>query len=378
MQPKKGRLLDDQGLVDEYLSKEYSRRQMLRQVALATAGLALACQRSSTGPTTHAATSTPGPQSSPATQKRKHLVGMGYHESDEEKAILAALEETIGLSMIKPKDSVYLKVNTNSGDPFPYSTSTRALLAVGGMLRDLGVTDIRIGDRSFWGDENTAKNFERNGISAAAKKLGTKAIVFDDEIDWVKLPGELIPDWVGDVRLPRMVTEATHIINMPCVKTHFIATFTMSLKNCLGLIHAGDRKREGNLRYHAPIHDTLGRQIAQINKAFTPSMNLLNGYQSLVTGGPTPTDRTKGKGGDVASPKVVIASADRVAADVTGVAVLRTLCPQSEGVMQTTPFENPQIAAALKAGLGIQSANEYDLSGPTVPTLERYLKEVLG
>lgn len=379
MQPKKGRLLEDQGLVEEYLSKEYSRRQMLRQVALSTVGLALACQRNTLTPPAHS-TSTPHSQASqPTSGKRKHLVGMGYHEEKEEKAIEAVLEEIIGFSMIKPGDSVYLKVNTNSGDPYPYSTSTKALLVVGGMLRDLGVTDIWIGDRSFWGDVNTAKNFERNGISEAAKKLGTQAIVFDDDnIDWVKLPGEIIPDWVGNVRLPRLVTEATHIINMPCLKTHFIATFTMSLKNCLGLIHATDRKREGNLRYHGPIQGTLGRQIAQINKAFTPSLNLLNGYQALITGGPTPHDRTEGKGADTASPKVVIASTDRVATDVTGVAVLRTLCPKSEGVMQTKPFQNPQIVAAIQAGLGIQSEKEFDLSGPTVPMLEQYVKEVQG
>ena len=60
------------------------------------------------------------------------IVGMGYDESDRNKALQAALAETVGLSMIKPGQSVYLRVNSNSGDVYPYSTSPDTLLAVGG------------------------------------------------------------------------------------------------------------------------------------------------------------------------------------------------------------------------------------------------------
>ena len=291
--------------------------------------------------------------------------------------IEAALAETIGLSMIKRGDSVYLKVNTNSGDSFPFSTSPTCIATIGGMLRDMGVTDIRIGDRSFWGDDDTAANFERNGIAQAARKLGTRAIAFEDEgTDWVILPRDLHPDWVGELRLPRLVTSATHIINLPCLKTHFIAGFTMSLKNCLGLVNPTDRRRPGNLKTHAPIDEALGRQIAQVNQAFTPSLNVLNGYRALITGGPTPHDRTHHRGGDIATPRVVIASTDRIATDATGLAVLRTLCPKTESVTQFAPFAHPQLKAAILAGLGIASPAACDLSGASVPELERYLKEL--
>jgi uncharacterized protein (DUF362 family) len=302
-----------------------------------------------------------------------HLVGMGYSETSQEEAVRRALDETVGLGMIRRGDSVYFKVNTNSGDPFPYSTSPELILQLGGMLRDMGVTDIRIGDRSFWGDRNTAGNFASNGIADAAAMLGTTATVFDDSVDWVTLPAEMVPNWVGTVRLPVMVTTATHIINLACVKTHFIATFTMTLKNCLGLVHATDRARTGNLQ----THDTrvLYQQIAQINKGYTPSLNILNGYQALITGGPTPTD---GAGGTVADPKVVIVSTDRIAADVTGIAVLQTLSPTRERVTQTRAFNNPQIRAAIAAGLGITGRDAYDLSGPTVPMIETYRQRALA
>jgi uncharacterized protein (DUF362 family) len=40
------------------------------------------------------------------------------------------------------------------------------------------------------------------------------------------------------------VHTATHVINLACVKTHFIGHITMCLKLGLGLVNAKDRRRE--------------------------------------------------------------------------------------------------------------------------------------
>ena len=373
-----GHTIHSQSLVDEYVQKDLSRRQMVQGMLLA--GLASAC--GTTTVVTQAAPGAPAPaptdEETPAATP-KHLVGMGYDETDRRAALTAALAETIGLSMIKPGDSVYLRVNSNSGDPYPYSTSPDSLLAIGGLLRDIGVTDLRIGDRSFWGDTDTAGNLTRNGIAAAAKKLGTKADVFDDEVDWLAIGNT--PSWKGTIRLPVPVTSADHIIIMSCVKTHFISTITMSLKIALGLVHADDRARDGNLK----VHDTkvLYDQVAQINKAFTPSLIIGDGYRAVISGGPTVNDKPPGapssfSEGITGDPKVFIVSTDRIAADVTGIAVLQTLSPAYELVKKTKPFANPMIAAAVKAGLGIADASAYDLSGPTVPELDTYRAIVGG
>src|SRR5205807_1775232 len=122
----------------------------------------------------------------------------------------AALSESAVLAQVKSGDSVYLRVNSNSGDPYPYSTSPAMIIAVGNKLRDLGVKDIRIGDRSFWGDDNTSANLARNGIAGAAAALGTTAIVFDDAVGWTTLPAESLPHWKPPVRIPTLVHTATH------------------------------------------------------------------------------------------------------------------------------------------------------------------------
>jgi uncharacterized protein (DUF362 family) len=381
------RIVASKGLADEFAAKELSRRQMVQAVMLGTVGTwlgasgLLGCSSKSVAQGSSSGTA-PGVDpdgGSPA--GGQHLVGMGYDEADRNKALEAALAETIGLGMIKAGQSVYLRVNSNSGDVYPYSTSPDTLLAIGGMLRDIGVTDIRIGDRSFWGDTNTAGNLTKNGIAGAAKKLGTSALAYDDNVDWVTLPKGSTPNWVDTVRLPEPVMTADHQIILSCVKTHFISQFTMALKISLGLVHAEDRKRDGNLK----THDTkvLYKQIAQINQAITPSLVVMDGYKAIISGGPTKNDRPSGapssfKGGVVGDPKVFIVSTDRIAADVAGIAVLQTLSPDYEEILATKPFENPQIKAAVAADLGISDASAFDLSGPTVPELETYLAKVTG
>jgi len=385
-----GRVLSSEALAAEFTAKELSRRQMVQAVLAGASAFALggaaACSTNVTPAPGSGAPNGGNPSSSggPAdagASKAQHLVGMGYHESDREAALRAALEETIGLGMIKAGQSVYLRVNSNSGDVYPYSTSPETLLAIGGMLRDIGVTDLRIGDRSFWGDQDTAGNLVANGIAAAAKKLGTTAKVYDDSVDWMEIPASSHPSWTGTVRLPVEVTTADHQIILSVVKTHFISQFTMSLKISLGLVHADDRARTGNLK----VHDTkvLYKQIAQINQAFTPSLVVQDGYEAVISGGPTVNDRPSGaptswKGGITGSPKVFIVSTDRIAADVAGIAVLQTVSPAYEAVMKSKPFASPQIAAAVAAGVGIADASAFDLSGPTVPELETYRAKVAG
>lgn len=380
------RIVTSQSLVDEYVAKEMSRREMVQKVMLGTVGAGLAACTTTTikeekVPSGENGTGTGEGTETPGEETPKHLVGMGYDEGDRNVALEAALKETVGLGMIKAGQSVYLRVNANSGDPYPYSTSPDTIKAIGAMLQDIGVTDIRVGDRSFWGDQDTAGNLQANGITAAAKAIGATAKVYDDEVEWVELPSDSVPNWTGTVRLPTEVTTADHMIVLSIVKTHFISQITMALKISLGLVHADDRMRDGNLKTHNT--SVLYEQIAQINKGFTPSLIVQDGYKAVISGGPTVADKPQGapstwKGGVVGDPKIFIVSTDRIAADVAGIAVLQTLSPTYEAVTKTAPFENPQIKAAIALGLGISGPDEFDVSGPTVPNLDEIKAKVTG
>jgi uncharacterized protein (DUF362 family) len=376
------RIVTSQSLVDEYVAKEMSRREMVQKVMLGTLGAGLAACTTTTVKEEQVPNNGTGTTpEQPGTETPKHLVGLGYDEADRNVALEAALAETIGLGMIKAGQSVYLRVNANSGDPYPYSTSPDTIKAIGGMLQDIGVTDIRVGDRSFWGDQDTAGNLAANGITAAAKAIGSTAKVYDDDVEWVELPEDSVPNWTGTVRLPTEVTTADHMIVLSIVKTHFISQITMALKISLGLVHADDRARDGNLKSHNT--SVLYKQIAQINKGFTPSLIVQDGYKAVTSGGPTVGDTPPGapsswRDNAVGNPKIFIVSTDRIAADVAGIAVLQTVCEDYEKVTQTAPFENPQIKAAVAAGLGIAGPEEWDASGPTVPSFDEIKAKVTG
>jgi len=296
----------------------------------------------------------------------KTIVGIGTGKRYTD-AVSSALRPLGGLGAVKRGDKVLLKVNTNSGDPYPYSTNPELIRFLGSQLRARGA-QVFVGDRSFWGDRDTAGNLRRNGIAAAAAAVGAKLVVFgDDNTDWVRIPNKLIPHWRGQVHVPRVAVEADHLFNLPCVKTHFITTFTMSLKNVLGLVKAGDRARAGNLRSHD--QDRIYHQIAEINRFVRPSLNILDGYKALVTGGPTPAS---GASPTIVEPRLIVASTDRVATDVVGVSMLRRLSPRSEQVTRYAPWKNPLIAAAVAANLGVRSGSQLVLKSDTVTDLDNY------
>ena len=358
-----GRILRSNDLVQEFREKELSRRRFIAGAAKASAGLGVvgglgAC--------------TPGENddSEPEAEIRNYLVGMATGDQYT-STLRAALDETIGrdqLGFIESGDTVYLKVNSNSGDYYPYSTRPKMVERVTEWCLEHGAGRVIVGDRSFWGDSGTLSNLEDNGMVEAAETSGAELLVFDDDVEWVEFAESDAPDWNGGFRFPREVVQADHIINLPIVKTHFISTFTMGMKNIIGLVNADDRRREGNLDVHITSGNKLYRQIAQLNQQITPSLTILDGWEAVIAGGPTITSDS-----DEGEPKLIIASTDRIAADVTGLAILKRWAASNEDVHDTDVWDNPQIVEAVAAGLGISGPDEYELSAPSVTDLQDYL-----
>ena len=304
--------------------------------------------------------------------RRPIVVGLAQGRSHV-AAIEMALGEIGGLPQVKPGDRVFLKVNTNSGDPFPYSSSPQMVRYLGARLRDRGAR-VFVGDRSFWGDPNTRVNLERNGVAGAARSVSAKVVAFDGNATrWVDIPKQLVPSWRGPVRVPKLVVECDYVVNLPCVKTHFITTYTMALKNILGLVHPEDRARPGNLRSH--VQRRIYNQIAEIHRFVRFDLHILDGFRALVTGGPTPRSGTSPT---IVTPGIVLASTDAVALDAAGIALLHLLSPKQERVTQYKTWSNPMIRAAIATGVGVANHKQMQLRGPTVKqlaTLLRYAAE---
>jgi uncharacterized protein (DUF362 family) len=124
----------------------------------------------------------------------------------------------------------------------------------------------------------------------------------------------------------------------------------MSLKNHVGVVpttrHGYDYMRE----LHASPHQR--KLIAEINAPFKPDLVVLDGIEAFVDGGPATGKR--------AQANAFLASADRVAVDAVGVAILKSLGSNSH-IMNTRIFDQEQIARAAELGLGASSPADIDL-----------------
>lgn len=214
---------------------------------------------------------------------------------------------------VRRGDTVVLKVNANSGDPYPYSTSPLVVGRVAGALRDHGARVV-VGDRSFFGDRDSEGNLERNGCAPAARAAGARVVVFED-VAWARIPDELVPHWVPPVRIPRLAVDCDLLVNLACLKTHFITGTTLARKNLLGLVAAEDRARAGNLRVH--VAEKIHHQIAEIAAFVRPSWNVVDGWRALVSGGPT-----EGPGDRLADLQVVLGGADATVIDAQAAELL--------------------------------------------------------
>ena len=83
--------------------------------------------------------------------------------------------------------------------------------------------------------------------------------------------------------------------------------------------------------------------MAEVNLCWQPDLIIMDGRKAFVSGGP---DK-----GQVIEPGLLLASGDLVAVDVEAMKVL--LDHGASNHIPANPWELPQIATALKHGLGV-------------------------
>ncbi|NLF01974.1 MAG: DUF362 domain-containing protein [Anaerolineales bacterium] len=247
---------------------------------------------------------------------------------------------------------LFLKPNFNSADPPPGSTHDDILRTLVQRLQNLGASRIVVGDRSGMGD--TRRVMDRKGIFSMATELGFETVVFDelDENGWelVQADGD---HWARGFAVARPVLEADGVIQACCLKTHrYGGHFTMSLKNSVGLVA---KQVPGDpYNYMGELHNSPNQRdmIAEINRAYTPDLVVVDGVEAFVDGGPDQGTRVESR--------VVLAGSDRVALDAVGVAILRYF-GTTPAVSSGRVFEQEQIARAVALRLGVERAEQIEL-----------------
>lgn len=290
-----------------------------------------------------------------------------------------------GLDFIRPGQRVLIKTNATGGVKHPITTNPEVLYEMIRLVAEAGCDDVYVGDRSFFVIDDVMDVLKRVGHFDAAKQaesdlgggLKVTVVPFDKAGPYLKEGSSIwrtihhpearhYTDEAGKpigYRLAEILFQMDHVINLPCAKTHFQAWFTMALKSFVGMSHPDTRRffhgyattnnlmdqKSPGLAEVQPDVTPFTNRIVELNLGFAPSLNVIDATRPIVNGGPS--------NGDSMVADVIIASRDRVAADVAGLALLRTL--GSERRIQTlSPWRNPMIRYARRLGIGVRRMSE--------------------
>lgn len=256
----------------------------------------------------------------------------------------SAVELIGGLERLKLKGrEVIVKPNVNSDDAYPATTNPEVVRATVELLYEAGAKKVVVGDMSgvYW--LPTKRCMGKLGMAKAALEAGAELAFFEEE-EWVHVspPGAR---YLKSFSIPRRIYEAEKIISLPVVKTHKYATYTMSLKNFVGISSGADRRE---------LHgsDYIEEMIAEINLAAAPDLIIMDGTKSMVAGGPT--------SGSVKDTNVILTSGDRIAIDLAGLGIVKSF-GEWERVVKIGVWDQRQIRRAVELGLGAKSSSEIEM-----------------
>lgn len=261
---------------------------------------------------------------------------------DLENDIRKILQPLGGIeNFIKPGEKVLLKPNFNTADPFPASSALDFLEAAINLVKKANPSKIFLGD-SCTLTQKTEEVMEKLDVFELGQRLGVEIQNFDKG-KYIKK--EIAGQYLKTIKIPRIFEEVDKLILLPCLKTHKLGRFTMSLKLGVGIM-----KKTERIRLHVTGH--LEEKIAEINLAFMPDLIILDGRKAFVTEGPTE--------GKLVEPKILLAGTDRIAVDVEALKILKSYPAKNK--LDGDPWQLPQIKRAVELDLGVKNEQEYQIT----------------
>ncbi|HEY7529013.1 MAG TPA: DUF362 domain-containing protein [Candidatus Deferrimicrobiaceae bacterium] len=328
---------------------ESGRRSFLR--ILAAAASALGARRDGHGadavPKTAGKGTGPGEGENPFTRGGKSIVAAvgGKHLPDMiAKAVsLIGGFGPLGLGgktvLVKP-NVVGAQRNPTTTNPAVVSAAVRALLGA-------GAGKVYVGDMSALIRGATKENMEETGILAAARGAGAEPIFFEDH-KWVKV--KIGGKYLKEVSVSEWIYKVDRVVNLPVIKTHQYAGYSICLKNFVGATHMSQRPYLVNPFRWEEI-------VAELNLAWRPDLNIADGTKVMVEGGPWE--------GRAEEANLLLASGDRIACDAVGLAVIKSY-GRWKRLLSVSPWEMGQVKRAVELGLGARNGGEMELAAASL------------
>jgi uncharacterized protein (DUF362 family) len=289
--------------------------------------------------------------------EEKSLVGMAGKGSIEEK-IRAAVSLIGGFEPFGLKGKTALvKPNVVSYKPSPSTTNPEVVRAMVKILYEEGAKKVYVGDMSAALYLNTISNMDRIGIRKAAEEAGAEVIAFENH-GWVEM--EIPNISVRKVIVTEWLSQVDFVVNLPVIKTHRSASYSICLKNFIGCTH---------IRQRPYLIDSSRWEevVAELNLAYQPHLNVVDGTASMIEGGPW--EGTAEKTG------LIIASKDRVAADIVGLGVIKAF-GKWKRVMEKDVWDQKQIRRAIELEVGKGRGEIELLTGEGESNFNQLIKSV--
>lgn len=198
--------------------------------------------------------------------------------------------------------------------------------------------ELIVGDGGF--TRRTTRTFEINGYPALCKRHGARLVDFNaaPKVE-VTLPGAT--RLTGPVSVARDAVEADLIVSVAALKTHSLATTTLSMKNFMGLL---GRKNIMHAGIHEKIVDLYSCFREKAPFAIIDGFIGSDGYEC---------------GGSPVNHGILLASTDLVALDATGTRLMRQPVERCEylRIAGERGFGIPDAAAIATRGFAIDQAS---------------------
>ncbi len=292
----------------------------------------------------------------------KTLVSI-VHGRDIEKNVRTAIDLIGGIEKLDVlRKTILLKPNILSGSPPPATTNPKVIRAVAKILYESGARRVLVGDMSALIKLPTRKNMDITFIKLMAEEVEAELVPFEER-GWVSID---LPQgtFLKKVYVSEVLFQVDRIINLPVIKTHLSATYGIALENLVGATHFKQRPYWVDRTHWEEV-------IAELNLAYTPDLHIVDGTRLMVEGGPW-----KGIARDA---HLIIATGDRIAADVVGLGVLKHYSELPQ-IREVDVWEQRQVKHAMELGLGITKGSEIVLEemdlDPGLPGFKGVMKTV--
>jgi len=211
-------------------------------------------------------------------------VKKGSSEDALKEAVRASAQAATDFAWLGRGDTVFIKPVVNSGNPYPATTSSSAVAAMVGLLREKGAGRVIVGDMS--GVEylrfsaqgltgSSRKLMEDSGMAQAVLASGAELHCFEEQ-GWDAFYEDAPAggsNWKRPLMMPDILKEVQHIVLMPRCARHILAGSTLGLKAAVGYW-----RHDTRLEYHRDAF-TLQEKTAEGNTVGT----LLNKQRLVVS-----------------------------------------------------------------------------------------------